>query len=190
MLEVFSKITKFLAKPFTKRKREIEMLKEHPIFRDLDSWINVKLVALDIKSPSKRLMAEAYLKIYLTDMRSFFIHLCETYDEYTNGYHNIYQSLHTIINTTNQKAISEYVPNLFIDKMIIRFFKHIDILSQSISSSCQQKSYSTDYDQMSSILDMSLLFLRMEVDTIESVINSMNGELEKILKGTIYDADL
>ena len=166
------------------------MLKEHPIFRDLDSWINVKLVALDIKSPSKRAMAEAYLRIYLTDIRSFFMNLCDTYDEYDTGYHNIYQSLHTIINTTNQKAISEYVPTMFIDKMNARFFKHIDILSQSILSSCQQKSYSTNYEQMSSILDMSLLFLRMEVDTIESVINGMNGELEKLLKGTIYDVEL
>ena len=63
-----------------------------------------------------------------------------------------------------------------------------DILTQSIVSSSQKGSYSTEFEQTSSILDMSLLFLHMEVDTIEHTINMMNGELEKILKGTIYDS--
>ena len=40
-----------------------------------------------------------------------------------------------------------------------------------------------------SILDMSLLFLHMEVDALEETINSMNGELAKVLQGTIYDTE-
>lgn len=184
------KIIDFIVKPFTKRKRETEELKEHPIFRDLDSWINIKLVALDIKSPSKRAMAETYLGIYLKNVRNFFITLCDNYDNHTVTHNNIYELLHTIINETNKEAVSEYIPSVFIDKMNMKFFKHIDILSQSIQSSSQKNAYSTDFEQMSSILDMSLLFLRMEIDTIESVINGMNGELEKLLKGTIYDTEV
>lgn len=189
-MRTIAKIKMFLTAPFTRRKREIGLLKDHPIFRDLDSWLNVKLVALEIESPSKRTMAEAYLRIYLTDMKDFFNMLCENYDEYTHNNHNIYEILHNIINTTNQKAVSEYIPTLFITKMNNRFFKHIDILSRAILLSSQKRSYSTEYEQMSSILDMSLLFLRMEIDTVESVINAMNGELEKLLRGTIYDTSI
>lgn len=164
------------------------MLKEHPIFRDIDSWIHVKVRALDIQCPSKRAMAEAYLEIYFREIRSFYLNLCDNYTSYVSYPHYIYKTLHTVITTTNEKAVAVYVPTLFIGKMNTRFFKHIDILSKSIVSSSSKKSYSTEYEQVSSILDMSLLFLQMEVDTIETTINDMNGELEKVLKGTIYDS--
>ena len=34
---------------------------------------------------------------------------------------------------------------------------------------------------------MALLFIQMEADSIENTINHMNGELERVLKGTVYD---
>ena len=173
-----------------RRKKEIALLKEHPIFRDIDSWINIKVGALDIQCPSKKAMAKTYLEIYFREIRSFYLNLCDNYDTYVSSPHNIYQTLHTVINATNEKAVAVYVPTLFINKMNVRFFKHIDILSQSIVSSSTNKSYSSEFEQVSSILDMSLLFLHMEVDTIENTINSMNGELEKVLKGTIYDSPI
>lgn len=184
----FLKIKQFVLSPFNKTKREIDLLKEHPIFREIDSWINIKVRALDIQSPSKKAMAEAYLTIYFKEIRTFYFTLCENYESYISSPYKIYHNLHKIITTTNQLATAVYIPSLFIEKMNVRFFKHIDILTQSIVSSSQKGSYSTEFEQTASILDMSLLFLHMEVDTIEHTINMMNGELEKILKGTIYDS--
>lgn len=189
-MSIIKKIGHFFTTPSSRKRKEIALLKEHPIFRDIDSWINIKIGGLDIQSPSKKAMAKKYLEIYFNEVRNFYINLCNNYDTYVARPRNIYQTLHTVINATNEKAIAVYVPTLFIEKMNVRFFKHIDILSQSIVSSSTKRAYSTEYEQVSSILDMSLLFLHMEVDTIENTINSMNGELERILKGTVYDSSL
>lgn len=186
-MTAFTKIGFILTKPFTRRKRDIMMLKDHPIFRDIDSWISVRVRALDIQCPSKKAMASAYLAIYFEEMQKFYTDLCDHYDQYAICSHDLYKSLHSVINETNEKATVVYIPALFLDKMNARFLKHIDILSQAIASSTTKKSYSTEFEQVSSILDMSLLFLHMEVDAIEDNINSMNGELERVLQGTIYD---
>ena len=134
-------------------------------------------------------MASEYLTIYFEEMQAFFMDLCENYDNYVIHSPELYKALHSVITKTNERATAVYVPSLFLDKMNIRFLKHIDILSQSIADSTSKKSYSTYFEQMASILDMSLLFLHMEVDAIEVTINAMNGELEKVLQGTIYDTD-
>lgn len=183
-----NKFMRIITKPFTRHQREIDKLKEHPIFREIDSWIKVKAGSLNITSPSKKAMAEKYLTIYFTEAYNFYRDMCVSYRELSSSPHNIYRSLHKIVNNTNEQAIAAYIPTLFIDKMKIRFFKHIDILSNSIVAADITNSYSTEFEQMSSVLDMSLLFIQMEADTIEETINSMNGELEHILKGTVYDA--
>ena len=186
-MTTLGKLGYILSKPFTKRKREIQMLMDHPIFRDISSWINIKIRALNIECPSKRAMAVAYLTIYFEEMQRFYRTICDDYDQYTICSHNLYGSLHSIVSTINERATAVYVPKIFLDKMNIRFIRHIDILSETITSSMSKNFYSTSFEQVSSILDMSLLFLHMEVDAIEVTINSMNGELEKVLCGTIYD---
>lgn len=173
--------------PFTRRKREIQKLMDHPIFRDISSWSTIKIRALDIQCPSKREMASTYLAIYFEEVQRFYGNVCAKYDQYTVYSNTLYQSLHSVIGAINERAVTECIPELFLDKMNKRFLKHIDILSQTIATTMSKKAYSTEFEQVSSILDMSLLFLHMEVDTIEETINSMNGELEKVLQGTIYD---
>lgn len=188
-MTTLGKVGYFLSRPFTRRRREIQMLMDHPLFRDISSWVNIKVRALDIQSPSKRSMATAYLTIYFEEMQRFYTNVCEHYDEYTVCSRTMYKSLHNTIGIINERATAIYIPKLFLDKMNARFLKHIDILSQTISSSMSKRSYSTEFEQVSSILDMSLLFLHMEVDVIEATINNMNGELQKVLQGTIYDTD-
>lgn len=188
-MTALKKVGYFFSTPFTKRKREIRKLMDHPIFRDISSWVTIKVRALDIQCPSKREMASAYLSIYFEEMQRFYADLCSKYDEYTVCSNTLYKSLHGVIGDVNERAVTVYIPTLFLDKMNKRFLKHIDILSQTITTTMSKKAYSTELEQVSSILDMSLLFLHMEVDTIEDTINSMNGELEKVLQGTIYDTE-
>ena len=181
------------SKPIFFRKRtykEKMLLKEHPIFRDIDICLTAQIDSLDIHSPNKKAMASTYLRVYFTEVMNFYNDLCDNYDNYANHPHTMYRNLHSVIGTTNTKAAMEYVPTLFLDKMSVRFYKHIDLLSQAIITSSINRSYSTEFEQTSSILDMSLLFLKMEIDTIESTINNMNGELEELLKGTVFDVSL
>lgn len=182
-----NKFIRFILKPFTKHQRELGALKEHPIFREIDSWRKVKCKALNIVSPSKKMMAEKYLEIYFEEVLGFYKYLCENYVEATSSPHVIYRTMHKIVSDVNERAVAACVPTIFIDKMNVRFFKHIDILSNSIVAATMQKSYSSEFEQISSVLDMSLLFIQMEADTIEETINHMNGELETVLKGTVYD---
>lgn len=170
-----------------KKRKNMDALREHPIFREIDSWIKVKCKTLDIRTPSKKAMAEKYLQLYFQESYIVYRELCADYDKYAAVPRTIYKTLHNIVNATNEKAVLAYIPSLFIDKMNARFFKHIDILSQSIAMSSSANLYSSDFEQILSILDMSLVFIQLEVDTIEDTINSMNGELEKLLKGTVYD---
>ena len=54
-----SKTMKLILRPFIRRQMEMDALTEHPIFREIDSWIKVKSGALNIVSPSKK----SYLQI-------------------------------------------------------------------------------------------------------------------------------
>lgn len=177
---------RFMTHPFNRRRLEIAELKEHAIFREIDSWIKVKSGTMNIVSPSKKAMAEQYMKIYFSEALDVYKDMCTNYKELARSPHTIYKVLHRVVSNTNERAVAACIPSLFIDKMQTRFFKHIDILSNSIVMA-DISTYSTAFDQISSVLDMSLLFIQMEADTIEETINSMNGELERVLKGTVYD---
>lgn len=193
MMSLIKQLHYSFSKPLIFRRRtakEKMLLKEHPLFREIDICINAQIEALDIHSPNKKEMACAYLRIYFNEVLNFYNDLCDNYESYANHPHAIYQSLHSVISATNAKATMEYVPVLFLDKMSVRFYKHIDLLSQTIITSSINRSYATEFEQISSILDMSLLFLKMEIDTIENTINNTNGELEKLLKGTVFDVSL
>ena len=172
--------------PFNRRQIEIAELKEHAIFREIDSWIKVKSGAMNITSPSKKAMAEQYMKIYFSEALDVYRRICNDYRELAKTPHTIYKVLHKVVSNTNERAVAACIPSIFIEKMQTRFFKHIDILSDSIVMA-DISTYSTAFDQISSVLDMSLLFIQMEADTIEETINGMNGDLERVLKGTVYD---
>ena len=180
---------RLITHPFNRRQVEIAELKEHAIFREIDSWIKVKSGAMNIASPSKKAMAEQYMRIYFTEALTVYRDICMNYKELAKTPHTIYKVLHKIVSNTNDQAVAACIPSLFIEKMQTRFFKHIDILSNSIVMA-DISTYSTAFDQISSVLDMSLLFIQMEADTIEETINSMNGELERVLKGTVYDRSI
>ena len=173
-----SKTMKLILRPFVRRQMEMDALTEHPIFREIDSWIKVKSGALNIVSPSKKAIAESY---------NCFHNMCMNYVRVAGSPHIIYKTLHKIVDSTNERAIAACIPTLFVDKMNTRFFKHIDILSNTIVMANLGGSYSTEYEQVSNVLDMALLFIQMEADSIENTINHMNGELERVLKGTVYD---
>lgn len=182
-----SKTMKLILRPFVRRQMEMDALTEHPIFREIDSWIKVKSGALNIASPSKKAMAEKYLTIYFAESYNCFHNMCMNYVRVADSPHIIYKTLHKIVDSTNERAIAACIPTLFVDKMNTRFFKHIDILSNTIVMANLGGSYSTEYEQVSNVLDMALLFIQMEADSIENTINHMNGELERVLKGTVYD---
>ncbi len=193
MMSLIKQLHYSFSKPIIFRKRtdkEKMLLKEHPLFREIDICLNAQIEALDIHSPNKKEMACTYLRIYFTEILNFYNDLCNNYETYANHPHTIYRNLHSVISATNAKATMEYIPVLFLDKMSVRFYKHIDLLSQTIITSSINRSYATEFEQISSILDMSLLFLKMEIDTIENTINNTNGELEKLLKGTVFDVSL
>lgn len=182
-----SKTMRLILRPFIKRQMEMDALTEHPIFREIDSWVKVKSGAMNIKSPSKKAMAEKYLTIYFTESYNCFHNMCTNYVRVSESPHTIYKTLHKVVNSTNEQAIAACIPTLFVDKMNTRFFKHIDILSNTIVMANIGSSYSSEYERISSVLDMALLFIQMEADSIEDTINNMNGELERVLKGTVYD---
>lgn len=186
-MKYHSRFMRLILSPFNKEQREVDALKEHPIFREIDSWIKIKSGALDIKSPSKKAMAERYLKIYFREAYSVYRHMCSDYRNAANSTRTIYRTLHEIVSNTNEQALAACVPTLFIEKMNVRFFKHIDILSDTIAMANVAKTYSTEFEQISSIFDMSLLFIQMEAESIEDTINTMNGQLEEVLRGTVYD---
>ena len=53
----------------------------------------------------------------------------------------------------------------------------------------QNQLYNSLEEEMSAYLDIVLMSMRMTLETLEDLINSMNGELHHALVGSVFDTD-
>jgi hypothetical protein len=86
-----------------------------------------------------------------------------------------------------EEALNKGVPSIFLDKFRKWHEIHTTITFDAIRSVCDSKFYDSEYERTAAVLDILLFSFRLTIVDAEKSINELNGQLEQVLKGTIFD---
>jgi hypothetical protein len=167
-------------------KVKFKKLCNHPFFTSMNYWINIEINNLQIQNKLKKNVATVFLKLQF----KLFVSNLKCFIEDENNCNNlstVEQIIIDAINECDERAKNLGIPRIFVDKFRKWNHQHTEIAFNAVSSICESKIYSTDAEKMAAILDILLAVFKLTIVDIEKTIGELNGELEKALKGTIYD---
>ena len=168
-------------------EQELKRLSNHPSFQEFQSLDTVKIDSLAIKDPLKKKMATAYLKILYRHLEAAANDIVGDYVEYCEHPSRIGERLRNSVSDTRVEAIGTGVPPLFMDQYEPSTYSVISIIINVIIEIHRYRMYTTTYDEVCSILDICLIYIRINIDLAENLINEMNGELHHALVGSVFD---
>lgn len=167
---------------FQKKKK----LDKHQFFNSIEYWVNNDINNLPIINPLKKRVVCTFLRIkYLTFSKNLkeYINTVDIEEEIMD--------LETLIidclKEYEDKARNEGIPDIFINKFRVWNSPHTHILIDSVQSICTSKFYDSFEEKIVAVLDILTFSFRVTLIDAERTINDLNGELEKALKGTIFD---
>lgn len=167
---------------FRKKKK----LDKHQFFNTIDYWVNIEINNLPIVNPLKKRVVCTFLKIKYS---TFSKKIREFINNLTLEEENM--DLETLIidclKEYEDNSRSAGIPDMFIDKFRIWNSSHTQILIDSVQSICASKFYDSFEEKIVAILDILTFSFRITLVDAERTINDLNGELEKTLRGTIFD---
>lgn len=167
----------------------IQHLLNHPIFQEFQVFNTVKIDTIAIADPLKRRMARAYLKILYGHMDNAMRDVVNDYVTYCSNPVGIGTKLRDSISDAKKTALNIGVPSLFIDQYEPKAFSTVSITINTVIEIHQSQLYNSLEEEMSAYLDIVLMSMRMTLETLEDLINSMNGELHHALVGSVFDTD-
>lgn len=168
-------------------ERAIKKLENHPIFQEFQSFSTVQIDSLAIKDPLKKRMAVCYLKLLYADLEVGMRDIIRNYQSYCDTPSKIGEVLRESVVRTREKAIGCGVPQIFMYNYEPKTFSIISIIINVVIEVHRNNMYSSTYDELCSILDICLVYMRIGIDSAENLINDMNGELRHALVGSIFD---
>ena len=167
----------------------IQHLLNHPIFQEFQVFNTVKIDTIAIADPLKRRMARAYLKILHGHMDNAMRDVVKDYVAYCSNPVGIGTKLRDSISDAKKTALNIGVPSLFIDQYEPKAFSTVSITINTVIEIHQNQLYNSLEEEMSAYLDIVLMSMRMTLETLEDLINGMNGELHHALVGSVFDTD-
>lgn len=160
-------------------------LKKHSFFYTIEHYMEIELYNLPIENPIKKRVVVSFMKI---QFKTF-------YDEALNMANNLesidlsdcQKKIFKCVSNAEDDAIKNGIPNVFIEKYRKWNSKNIDIMVDSVNQIVRSDFYPTKHNKMAAILDILQFSLRIMLVDAEDTINEMNGDLERALKGTVFD---
>ena len=168
-------------------ERTIKRLANHPLFQEFQSLDTVQIDSLAIKDPLKKKMAVTYLKLLYHHLEKAANEIVADYVAYCEHPSRIGERLRNCVSETRSQAIVSGVPTVFMDQYEPSTYSVISVIINAIIEIHRNKMYTTIYDEICSVLDICLIYIRIELDLAENLINEMNGELHHALVGSIFD---
>lgn len=168
-----------------RRKNEQPALVEHVFFGNINKMLSYDINNLPITSTLKKRVVSCFLKILFTKIRKVTLDLCNGLD---NGPLEDVSSLYiNAIANAEEEALKAGVPEIFIERFRSWDSNHIDAIIDSMNQIASSKFHENDYEKLKAILDILNAITQLQLLDIEKTINSLNGELEKAIKGTVFD---
>lgn len=163
-------------------------LRGHPIFHELDKYESILSNTVKIDDPLKKKMVSCYLKILCSVANEILEEVVTNHEKYTGGNMNALTMLmYKKYDGIRQIAMSQGVPELFLDKISPRVTEALLTLSDVVTELQHQHRYNNQYDEVFTFMDVYLLQIRNNYNTITGIVNNMNGELHRSLEGSPFD---
>ena len=178
------------SKKQSNQQRVLELIHHHPCFVEFALWKTTKVDNLNIEDPSKREMTKEYMNIVCTTCQK---HICvfkqmdidQMYDTMLGTSVSIMIS--SVLKEINKKAATEGIPYMFLEKVDVIISRHIEILADAINNLHLYRDWDKTEDKILATLDILYMAIRIIGDDVPTIVNSMNGELKMILKGSRFD---
>lgn len=165
----------------------VKVLCSHPAIEELRDWSSYRCRVLDIKDPIKKRMAEYFLSLFFGKLRDAILDIVEHYGDYIDDTTLLNNLIIDTINNVKDEAMTNGVPQIFLDKFINYLYKQARILSLSFKDLDKFQYYNGVIEKSAFRLDLGFMLIRCITYEVEEVINNMNGELKSALEGSIFD---
>lgn len=160
-------------------------LLSHPFFKKMNYWTDFQIQHLKIENTLKKNMVSLFFKI---SIKEFYDTLQEFLKQGSHVKVEEFPELFsTILDTIESKCIREGIPSMFITKFEETQRSHLQSIEDSIRYIVNSKIYFQDIDKINAILDVLLYYFIFVALITETIINEMNGSLEKLLKGSKFN---
>lgn len=170
-----------------------ELVTNHPVFNELSLWKSTKIHHINISDPSKKLMAEAYIRIICNVCEKYMVLLDgKTIDELAEIFtpDNTTNMVSNILHEINRQAIVESIPSIFITKNTSIVYEYLESMEETILDIQLYGRWNCKTDKILATLDIIYATVRIIGYRIPAIIRDMNGELSMELKDSKYDASL
>ena len=162
-------------------------LNRHTFFSTINRITSYSIYRLPIENTLKKKVVVFYLKLLFERIEKL-MEDCITNLE-TFNIRELESLYLKTLDEVEEEAIKSGVPAIFIEKFKEWDAEHVSILLDGINRVANSSFYATNYLKMSTTLDQLTTLLIWQMLDIEKTINSLNGDLERAIKGTIFDTD-
>jgi len=167
------------------RRDPASLIDTHPFFLDMDKLISIKIDKIHCPTKSKEKMVKEFLIILFTVYSDKFrVYIKENSVATIPGIRIL---MHECWKKYREQAITVGVPKIFLEKFDTEYKEIFNDMMYELENICDDHLYDSEYDRFSSILSIMAYCMRNLYVTIKSTIHSLNGELEKQLKGSRFD---
>lgn len=166
-------------------KNKYKKLKKHQFFSLMRYWLNVEIDLLPITNPIKKRVVIKFLKIMFLTFEKNLINYITNMEKFDS---KVLEKLYLdSIVEYEEAAIHKFIPLVFVCKFREWHSTHVEIAFEAIRSIGESTFYDSSYEKAAATLDILLFVFRLTIVDAEKTINDLNGELELLLKGTVFD---
>lgn len=160
-------------------------LKKHPFFYTIEHYMEIELYNLPIENPVKKRVVVSFMKI---QFKSFYDEALTMVNKLeSTDLSDTQKKIFKCVADAEDDAVKNGIPYIFIEKFRKWNSKNIDIMVDYVNQITRSEFYPTKHNKMAAILDILQFSLRIMLVDAEDTINEMNGDLERALKGTVFD---
>lgn len=169
------------------QKPQYTKLKEHQFFSLMAYWINMEIDNLPISHELKKKVVSKFLKIKFNVFQKNFLCYINSMDTSDSEALDLEKIFINSISEYEEEAIRKFIHPIFVSKFHQWNTSHTQVAFEAIKSITESTFYPTPYEKMAATLDILVFAFRLTIVDAEKTINGLNGELEQILKGTVFD---
>lgn len=161
-------------------------LLDHPVFEKMECAIAFQIDRIDIDHKAKKNMIRTFLKLYFSEFE-------ESTRLYMNNHNASVNPISFItlftqtLNDINKEALAKGIPDLFINRYDELCSAKTQAVYVSFENVLKSRFYSTTMDKITAMLDMLMSHLVFITLDAEKTLNDLNGRMEFVLKGSIFE---
>lgn len=167
------------------RRNPADLINSHPFFLDMDKLITIKMDKIHCPTKTKERMVRTFLTALFTVYKDKLKNYIENNEIATTTSMRVL--MHECWKKYKEVAITEGVPKIFLEKFDEEYKDTFDDMMHALENVTEDNLYDSEYDRFSTILSIMSYCMRTLHMNVKNSISSLNGDLERQLKGSKFD---